>query len=91
MYKVIGPLSDPANHGGDPADAFDVVVPSLPGYGFSSQPRTRGMNTAQVAAIWVELMAELGYDRFGAHGGDWGSAVGTALGAGFADRVVGFA
>jgi pimeloyl-ACP methyl ester carboxylesterase len=89
MYKVIGPLSDPANHGGDPADAFDVVVPSLPGYGFSSQPRTRGMNAARVAAIWVELMAELGYDRFGAHGGDWGSAVGTALGAGFADRVVG--
>jgi len=73
MHKVIGPLSDPAAHGGDPIDAFHVVVPSLPGYGFSSQPHKRGMNAGQVAGLWVKLMARLGYDRFGAHGGDWGS------------------
>jgi pimeloyl-ACP methyl ester carboxylesterase len=89
MHKVIGPLSDPAAHGGDPADAFDVIVPSLPGYGFSSQPQTTGMNAARVAGVWVKLMEQLGYDRFGAHGGDWGSAVSTALGAGFPDRLIG--
>jgi pimeloyl-ACP methyl ester carboxylesterase len=89
MHKVIGPLSDPAAHGGDPADAFHVVVPSLPGYGFSSQPQNRGMNAGRVAGLWVKLMARLGYDRFGAHGGDWGSAVGTALGAGYPDRIIG--
>jgi pimeloyl-ACP methyl ester carboxylesterase len=89
MHKVIGPLSDPARYGGDPADAFDVVVPSLPGYGFSSQPTTPGMSATRVAGLWVELMATLGYDRFGAHGGDWGSAVSTALGAGFADHLIG--
>ncbi len=89
MHKVIEPLTNPARFGGDPADAFDVVVPSLPGYGFSSQPTTRGMNAARVAGLWVELMAALGYDRFGAHGGDWGSAVSTALGAGFPDQLIG--
>jgi microsomal epoxide hydrolase len=89
MYKVIAPLSDPARFGADPADAFHVVVPSLPGYGFSSQPRARGMNAARVAGLWVELMEQLGYRRFGAHGGDWGSAVNTALGAAHPDRMVG--
>ncbi len=89
MHKVIGPLSDPARYGGDPADAFDVVVPSLPGYGWSSQPRTRGMSATRVAELWVGLMEQLGYDRFGAHGGDWGSAVSTALGAAFPDRLIG--
>jgi pimeloyl-ACP methyl ester carboxylesterase len=72
MHKVIGPLSDPAAHGGDPGDAFHVVAPSLPGYGFSSPPTERGFNTGKVATLWVELMAALGYDRFGSHGGDWG-------------------
>jgi pimeloyl-ACP methyl ester carboxylesterase len=89
MHKVIGPLSDPAAHGGDPADAFHVVVPSLPGYGFSSQPQDRGMNAGRVAGLWVKLMARLGYDRFGAHGGDWGSAVSTALGAGYPEHLIG--
>jgi microsomal epoxide hydrolase len=89
MYKVIAPLSDPARFGADPADAFHVVVPSLPGYGFSSQPRDRGMNAARVADLWVEMMQQLGYPRFGAHGGDWGSAVNTALGAAHPDRMVG--
>jgi pimeloyl-ACP methyl ester carboxylesterase len=89
MHKVIGPLSDPARFGADPADAFHVVVPSLPGYGFSSQPRSRGMNASRVAGLWVELMGQLGYGRFGAHGGDWGSAVNTALGASHPDRMIG--
>ena len=89
MHKVIGPLSDPGAHGGDPADAFHVVAPSLPGYGFSSPPTERGFNTGKIAALWVELMAALGYDRFGSHGGDWGSAVTTGLGARHPEHMIG--
>jgi pimeloyl-ACP methyl ester carboxylesterase len=89
MHKVIGPLSDPARFGGDPADAFHVVVPSLPGYGWSAAPRTRGMSATRVADLWVGLMGKLGYRRFGSHGGDWGSAVSTALGASHPDRIIG--
>jgi pimeloyl-ACP methyl ester carboxylesterase len=89
FYKVIGPLTDPAAYGGDPEDAFDVVAPSLPGYGFSSPPHERGVSTARVADLWVELMSALGYGRFASHGGDWGSAVTTALGARHPDRMVG--
>jgi microsomal epoxide hydrolase len=89
MTKIIGPLSDPRAHGGDPADAFHVVVPSLPGYGFSSPPAERGWDARRVARAWVAVMAELGYDRFGSHGGDWGSAVTTALGAQFPERMIG--
>lgn len=68
---------------------FDVVVPSLPGYGFSSPPKRRGIGAGQVADLWVQLMAKLGYARFGSHGGDWGSAVTTALGARHPDKLVG--
>ncbi|MBY0401231.1 epoxide hydrolase 1 [Myxococcota bacterium] len=68
---------------------FDVVVPSLPGYGFSSPPKRRGFGAGQVADLWVELMAKLGYARFGSHGGDWGSAVTTALGARHPEKLVG--
>ena len=89
MHKVIGPLTDPGAHGGDPADAFDVVVPSLPGYGFSSHPVERGVGAARVADLWVKVMQELGYRRFGSHGGDWGSAVTTALGARHPDCMIG--
>ncbi len=90
MHKVIGPLSDPAAFGGDPADAFDVVVPSLPGYGFSDRPRERGFDTNRIADIWARLMVDvLGYDRFGAQGGDWGAAVNTGLGTRHADRLIG--
>jgi len=89
MHKIIGPLTDPAAHGGDPADAFHLVVPSLPGYGFSSAPSEPGWDAARVADLWVEVMAALGYDRFASHGGDWGGAVTTALGARHADRVIG--
>ncbi len=89
MHKVVGPLSDPAAHDGDPADAFHVVAPSLPGYGFSSPPAQPGVSSARVADMWAELMAVLGYGRFGAQGGDWGSAVSAALGAMHPDRMVG--
>jgi microsomal epoxide hydrolase len=89
MHKIIGPLTDPAAHGGDPADAFHLVVPSLPGYGFSSAPTEAGFGASQVADVWVELMAALGYERFASHGGDWGSAVTTALGARHPERMIG--
>ena len=89
MHKVIGPLSDPGAHGGDPADAFHVVAPSLPGYGFSAPPSQPGVSSAKVADMWAELMAALGYQRFGAQGGDWGSAVSAGLGALHPDRMVG--
>jgi pimeloyl-ACP methyl ester carboxylesterase len=87
--KVIGPLTDPAAHGGDPEDAFDLVVPSLPGYGFSAPPMERGFSTVRIADLWVEVMAQLGYERFGAHGGDWGTAVTTALGAKHPEHMIG--
>ncbi|MBW2233668.1 MAG: epoxide hydrolase [Deltaproteobacteria bacterium] len=90
MHKVIGPLSDPAAHGGDPLDAFDVVVPSLPGYGFSDPPRERGVGAARIADLWVRLMVdELGYPSFGAQGGDWGAAVNTELATRHSERLIG--
>ncbi|MFP3600239.1 alpha/beta fold hydrolase, partial [Chryseobacterium sp. SIMBA_029] len=64
-------------HGGDPVDAFDVVVPSLPGYGFSSAPADSGVGSRAIAGLWHELMTSLGYERFGAQGGDIGSGVST--------------
>jgi pimeloyl-ACP methyl ester carboxylesterase len=81
FHKVIEPLVDPAAHGGDPADAFHVVCPSLPGFGFSSKPNTTGWGIDRIAAAWAQLMDRLGYARYGAQGGDWGSAVTTSLGA----------
>jgi pimeloyl-ACP methyl ester carboxylesterase len=80
MVKVIPLLADPAAHGGDEADAFDVIVPSLPGYGFSDRPQAGGMNTARTAQLWLTLMTDvLGHRRFGAHGGDIGAGVTTRL------------
>jgi microsomal epoxide hydrolase len=80
FMHVIEPLADPASHGGDPADAFDVIVPSMPGYGFSAKP-PRPIGPRKVAAMWRALMVDaLGYRRFAAQGGDWGSAVTTWLG-----------
>jgi len=87
--KIIGPLTDPARHGGDAADAFDVVAPSMPGYGFSDHARTPGMDAERIAALWADLMRGLGYARFGAQGGDWGAMVSTYLGANHADVVAG--
>jgi pimeloyl-ACP methyl ester carboxylesterase len=89
MVKLIPLLTDPAAHGGRAEDAFDVIVPSLPGYGFSDRPTERGMNPFKVAALWARLMAELGYERFAAQGGDWGSAISTALGLKHAQRIIG--
>ncbi len=80
FHKVIGPLTDPTAHGGTAADAFHVVCPSLPGYGFSGKPTTTGWGVGRIATAWDELMARLGYDRYGAQGGDWGAAVTTELG-----------
>ena len=89
FLKVIGPLTDPAAHGGDPADAFHVVVPSLPGYGWSDKPDHTGWGVPRIAAAWEQLMLRLGYDRFGAQGGDWGSMVTLAIGAHHTDHLVG--
>jgi pimeloyl-ACP methyl ester carboxylesterase len=79
MLRLIPLLADPAAHGGAPEDAFDVVVPSLPGYGFSERPTAPGTSNAVTAELWVELMARLGYARFGLQGGDWGAGVSTWL------------
>jgi pimeloyl-ACP methyl ester carboxylesterase len=89
MYKVIGPLTDPARFGADPADAFDLVVPSLPGYGFSGPTHTRGITPARMAELFARLMRELGYERFGAQGGDWGSYITSLLGRLYPDRLAG--
>lgn len=89
FLDVIGPLSDPAAHGGDPADAFHVVVPSLPGYGFSEPPREVGWNIDRVARAWAELMSGLGYSRYGAQGGDWGSMVTASIGQQDAEHLAG--
>jgi pimeloyl-ACP methyl ester carboxylesterase len=80
FLKVIGPLTDPTAHGGDARDAFHVVCPSLPGYGFSDRPARRGWGVERIAAAWSELMARLGHDRYGAQGGDWGTSITTSIG-----------
>jgi microsomal epoxide hydrolase len=77
---VIGPLTDPVAHGGLAADAFHVIIPSLPGFGFSDKPTTTGWDINRTADAWIELMRRLGYDRWAAQGGDWGAAVTTTLG-----------
>ncbi|MFF4550000.1 epoxide hydrolase family protein [Streptomyces sp. NPDC001406] len=79
FLDVIGPLTDPRAHGGDPADAFHLVIPSIPGYGFSSLTET-GWDTARIARAWAELMARLGYDRYVAQGGDAGAVISLELG-----------
>jgi len=80
LLGVIGPLTDPAAHGGRAEDAFDLVVPSLPGYGLSAEPAEAGWDPARIARAWAELMTRLGYTRYVAAGGDWGAAVTDALG-----------
>jgi pimeloyl-ACP methyl ester carboxylesterase len=81
MLNVVGPLSDPPAHGGDAEDAFDVVVPSMPGYGFSGKPTTTGWDPVHIADAWVQLMRRLGYTRFVAQGGDWGAQITDVMGA----------
>ncbi|MGH3876893.1 MAG: epoxide hydrolase family protein [Actinophytocola sp.] len=80
FLDVIGPLADPRAHGGDPADAFHLVIPSIPGFGFSGPHGQAGWSTAKVATAWAELMSRLGYDRYVAQGGDAGSVISLALG-----------
>jgi pimeloyl-ACP methyl ester carboxylesterase len=75
QLKVIGPLTDPTAYGGNTGDAFDVVIPSLPGHGFSGKPATTGWDPVRIASAWIVLMKRLGYTRFVAQGGDWGNAV----------------
>jgi pimeloyl-ACP methyl ester carboxylesterase len=89
FLDVLGPLADPRAHGGDPADAFHVVAPSLPGYGRSDAPTEPGWDVDRIARAWVGLMGALGYDRFGAQGGDWGAAVTGSLGRQAPDHVLG--
>jgi pimeloyl-ACP methyl ester carboxylesterase len=86
--KVIPLLADPGAHGADPADAFDVVVPDMPGYGYSDRPIGPPLDSIAVAGLWAELMGVLGYRRFGAAGGDIGSHVSRYLGLDHPDRVV---
>ncbi len=80
FHKVLGPLTDPAAYGGDPADAFHVVAPSLPGFGFSDKPAETGWKVQRIGKAWHALMTRLGYTRYVAQGGDWGSVVTTAMG-----------
>ena len=81
-------LTDPASHGGNESDSFDVIVPSMPGYGFSEKPSSPGVNPRVIAQMWVDLMTEtLGYEKFVAQGGDWGAAITTALGTNHSDSV----
>lgn len=90
MHKIIPLLTDPASHGGDTEDSFDVVVPSLPGYGFSDRPTVKGFTDRHSADLFAKLMSqELGYQRFAAHGGDIGGGVTEALAIGHPDSVVG--
>jgi pimeloyl-ACP methyl ester carboxylesterase len=84
FLDVLGPLTEPEKHGGDPADAFHVVAPSLPGFGWSDKP---ALKISRVAELWDQLMHQLGYDRYGAQGGDWGAAVTNALAR--SERVAG--
>jgi pimeloyl-ACP methyl ester carboxylesterase len=81
FHKVVGPLTDPVAHGGDAGDAFHLVLPSLPGYGFSDKPKGVGWNTARIARAWLVLMQRLGYERFVAQGGDYGSLVTNLMAA----------
>jgi pimeloyl-ACP methyl ester carboxylesterase len=89
FLDVIGPLTDPPAHGADAADAFHVVCPSLPGYGFSDKPARPGWGIERIAAAWAALMAELGYERYGAQGSDWGTSISATIAKQDAAHVVG--
>jgi pimeloyl-ACP methyl ester carboxylesterase len=89
FHKVIGPLTDPVKHGGKAEEAFHVVIPSLPGFGFSSKPKERGWSSAQMTLVIAKLMERLGYDRYGAQGGDWGGGIVRMLAGGDGNHCVG--
>ena len=80
QLKIIGPLTDPTAHGAAASDAFHLVIPSLPGYGYSGKPREAGWDPARIARAWVVLMKRLGYPRFASQGGDWGGAITNVMG-----------
>jgi len=79
LIKAIGPLTDPAAHGGSAADAFDLVIPAVPGFGFSSKPTDTGWDPDHIARVWAELMKRLGYTHYVAQGGDWGAPITSAM------------
>jgi pimeloyl-ACP methyl ester carboxylesterase len=89
FLDVIGPLTDPRAHGGDPRDAFHLVIPSVPGFGFSAPLTGTGWTVGRIARAWATLMARLGYERYGAQGGDWGSGISRELGLIDAEHVIG--
>jgi pimeloyl-ACP methyl ester carboxylesterase len=89
MLDVIGPLTDPTSHGGTAEDAFHLVIPSIPGYGFSSSPTETGWDSARIGSAWAELMSRLGYDHYVAQGGDQGAGVTDAMGRQAPDGLAG--
>ncbi|MDL2408626.1 epoxide hydrolase [Rhizobium calliandrae] len=89
QLKIIGPLTDPTAHGGSEADAFHVVIPSLPGFGFSGRPTGTGWDPDHIARAWAETMKRLGYTRYVAQGGDWGSAISSAMARQSAEGLLG--
>ncbi len=89
FLEVIGPLTDPEAHGGDRGDAFHLVIPSMPGFGFSGPTTETGWTTTRIATAWAELMRRLGYQRYGAQGGDWGAFVSPELGLVDPEHVIG--
>jgi len=89
FQKVIGPLTDPTAHGGKAEDAFHVIIPSLPGFGFSDAPRTRGWNNDRMAEMFGKLMTRLGYKRYGTQGGDWGASISAWLGRNHPGQCIG--
>ncbi|MFC9558948.1 epoxide hydrolase family protein [Agromyces sp. NPDC056965] len=89
FMRIIGPLTDPRAHGGDPADAFHVVAPSMPGFAFSGPTHETGWDMSRIARAWAELMSRLGYERYGAQGGDTGAVISPMLGRIAPDHVIG--
>ena len=89
FLDLVGPLTDPAAYGGDPADAFDLVIPSLPGFGFSGKTAERGYSPERMSDILATLMARLGYERYGAQGGDWGGIISRSLAGNYPEHVIG--
>src|SRR5262252_9474524 len=89
LLGVVGPLTDPTAHGGHAEDAFDLVIPSIPGYGFSGQPAEVGWDSGRIASAWAELMRRLGYRRYVAQGGDQGASITDAMGRQAPDGLLG--
>jgi pimeloyl-ACP methyl ester carboxylesterase len=89
QLKIVGPLTDPTAHGGSASDAFDIVIPSMPGYGFSGKPTTAGWGPERIARAWVVLMKRLGYTKFVAQGGDWGAVITDLMGVQAAPELLG--